>query len=451
MNNKCNKIFKNKKYVHFDVRKNPDNNLIKKIKNPNWIEHHAFYPFIHYIIKSNKTISDIDGRNNIRKNREIYYSSHIDRYIYQYYGYQLNNQYNKIAKKYGINKASIAYRNTFKGKCNIHFAKEVIDFISKQKLAFVYVSDFSKFFDQLNHKYLKEKLCQTLECDKLPNDHYKVYKSIVNFTYVERDDILSYKNIDINEFNNLDSIFDTTKEFQMFKHKYLKKHTNSDYRKLKIGIPQGSSISSVYSNIYMIDFDKQLNDYVTSNKGLYRRYCDDIVIVIPIKNNIYEYNKHIEKINSITKSIPNLNMNDKKTFKFIFKDKIFTEIDGKSKKSFNYLGFYFDGKKVLIRDKSLYKYYSRLYEKLETVCKYTSSYNRKVFRKKLYNLYSHLGAYPSKNSQKHFGNFLTYAYKSYEVFGTDNNYENFIKKQVARHWKKINNILKKCDSKLKHD
>ena len=79
MNNKCNKIFKNKTYVHFDVRKNPDNNLIKKIKNPNWIEHHAFYPFIHYIIKSNKTISDIDGRNNIRKNREIYYSSHIDR------------------------------------------------------------------------------------------------------------------------------------------------------------------------------------------------------------------------------------------------------------------------------------------------------------------------------------------------------------------------------------
>ena len=77
----------------------------------------------------------------------------------------MNDAYNEIAKQYCINKSVIAYRNIFDGKSNIHFAKEVIDFISKQKKAFVYVSDFSKFFDRLNHKYLKEKLCEVLKVD----------------------------------------------------------------------------------------------------------------------------------------------------------------------------------------------------------------------------------------------------------------------------------------------
>lgn len=52
------------------------------------------------------------------------------------------------------------------------------------------------------------------------------------------------------------------------------------------------------SNIYLIDFDKKINDYVKANNGLYRRYCDDLIIVIPFDEDIqnYDYNKHMKFI-----------------------------------------------------------------------------------------------------------------------------------------------------------
>ena len=67
----------------------------------------------------------------------------------------------------------------------------------------------------------------------------------------------------------------------------------------------------------------------------------------------------------------------------------------------------------------------------------------------MYRLYSHLGAKVSKNNKKKhkYGNFLTYAYKAYEIFGEDNNYKNLIRLQVARHWKKMNKKLKECEHK----
>lgn len=61
---------------------------------------------------------------------------------------------NKYIKENGINRVSTAYRNCMPGKCNIDFAKEVFEFIVKNKSAYVFIGDFSKFFDRLDHKYL---------------------------------------------------------------------------------------------------------------------------------------------------------------------------------------------------------------------------------------------------------------------------------------------------------
>ena len=47
------------------------------------------------------------------------------------------------------------------------------------------------------------------------------------------------------------------------------------------GIPQGSPISALLSNIYMLEFDDTLSTGITALGGLYRRYCDDIMIVVP--------------------------------------------------------------------------------------------------------------------------------------------------------------------------
>src|SRR5690606_15591439 len=59
------------------------------------------------------------------------------------------------------------------------------------------------------------------------------------------------------------------------------------------GIPQGTPMSALLSNIYMIPFDEAILKLIYG-KGLYRRYCDDIIVVCPksdhitLKDSIYE-------------------------------------------------------------------------------------------------------------------------------------------------------------------
>ena len=452
MKNKKN-ILKNKNYVHFDNRKKPTYSILKQVSDREWVSKHAFYPFLHFQIKFNKYTYNKKENKRIKKikTRDIYYSAHIDRYIYQYYANELNDNYNTIAKEIGINKVSLAYRNNLNGKCNIHFAKKVIDFISKQEKAFIYVEDFSNFFDNLNHVYLKEKICEALKVNKLPKEHYAIFKNITNFSYIEKEDILNYKGLKRKELNKLDRIFDTAEEFRYFKkiNNHLKKHKDTEKVMEKIGIPQGTPISAVYANIYMIDFDKKINDFVTSKKGIYCRYCDDIIIVIPLQEEKSEYeiySKYIKKIKEIEESIPNLDINEEKTSTFIFKEDKIIGIGNTNENHISYLGFYYDGKCLRIREKSLFKYYTRMYEKTRVSAKYSVKYGRKVFRKRLYKLYSHLGEKPRKNE---YGNFLTYAKRADKVFGRDNLYDNKINSQIKRHWEKLQKSLNKNIKKYK--
>ena len=43
----------------------------------------------------------------------------------------------------------------------------------------------------------------------------------------------------------------------------------------RYGIPQGSPMSAILSNIYMLDFDKYCCELANNFGGIYRRYCDD--------------------------------------------------------------------------------------------------------------------------------------------------------------------------------
>ena len=75
------KIYKIKGYTHFDTRKVEYWKYINNIRNPKWVERHAFYPFIHYQEEKKK----FDGNELIIKSqRDIRYSAHIDRKIYEY-------------------------------------------------------------------------------------------------------------------------------------------------------------------------------------------------------------------------------------------------------------------------------------------------------------------------------------------------------------------------------
>lgn len=426
-------VYKDKFYTHLDIKKH-HTNYQKRVQDINWVSKHGFYPFIHFQMNCSKYTSDSEGNKYVKeKNRDIYYAAHIDRFIYEYYGNRLNNKYNNYMRANGINRVSTAYRNCTHGKCNIDFAKEVFEYIVKCESAYIFVGDFSKFFDKIDHKYLKEKIKCVVGEKALDVADYAIYKNITKFTYIEAQDIETEKKMLRKDMRDLERYFEMD-EFHEFKKKHLYKNFK-DYQ-----IPQGSSISAVYANVYMIDFDKIINDFITSKKGIYRRYCDDIIIVVPMtrKDVIDRNNEKIANfIYSTRDKVPNLELNEDKTEHFFYDNGMIKKIKGKSN-LINYLGFTFDGKNVRIRDKSVFKFYCRAYKKIKKVKESTNEKSFNAGKKAIYHSYTHLGA--SKYSKDH-GNFLTYAYKADDVFSRSDVLVSNIRNQVKKHWYKINKKL----------
>ena len=205
--------------------------------------------------------------------------------------------------------------------------------------------------------------------------------------------------------------------------------------KSKKGIPQGSPLSGLLSNIYMIEFDRLINDRVKSLAGLYRRYSDDLIVLCPLKNLDEIKNLIIKSVNIICK----LEINIPKTDVVIFKkDKnglVQAVNEHKKNTHLQYLGFDFDGRNIVIRASSISRYYRKMKKRIKRTVLQTkhSKFNKsKVLKRKLYGLYSHLGD----------KNFITYAYRASKI-----NNSNKIKKQVSGHWaylnKKINELKKK--------
>lgn len=95
-------LHEKKSYTHFDSNMSM-NDCWDYIIDPEKIKNHAFLPFIHYqqIIEKYKKFTEEEQKFNkgkkgkkTFKSRDIYYSSHIDRAIYTYYGAELNEAYN---------------------------------------------------------------------------------------------------------------------------------------------------------------------------------------------------------------------------------------------------------------------------------------------------------------------------------------------------------------------
>lgn len=151
-------------YAHFDYREN-FSTVNSNLTNSDWITNHGFYPFIHFEQKCVK----YNGKFKKVKCRDICYASHTDRCIYSYYSYILNELYNQRVLRDGISSVAIAYRTDL-NICNIHSAKQAIDFMRSSSPCHVMIGDFTQFFDRLVHGYLKKQWCSLLGVEQLPPD-----------------------------------------------------------------------------------------------------------------------------------------------------------------------------------------------------------------------------------------------------------------------------------------
>lgn len=407
------KKYRTKKYIHFDCSVN-----IKTVEgyvtDADKVSVHSFLPLIHYVVSSEKFNQKKYKEKEMffidPKERDIKYAGHLDNHIYKYYSETLQSEYyNQWCIENNLDDCILAYRNNKKGKSNINFSAEIISKIVAMEESFVLVGDFAQYFDKIEHRQLKDNLLEVLDMEKLSSDLFNVFQSVTKYGYYERkllDEI--FGNVNDLKRRKIKSYFNQLSEFRQFKKKY-KVCSN----KAGIGIPQGTAISATLANIYAINFDKKVNKIALFYGGLYRRYSDDFIMVLPKKNF-----KEVSEFMELDKLIRNIAQENKieiqesKTGIYEYRNREIVNLKNKEVDNLDYLGFVFDGKSVQMRGKGPYKFYRKarkLILKAQSV-KMKKGLAKIPYRRSLYKLYTDLGI-----DEGH-GNYISYAKRSQKIF-----------------------------------
>jgi len=182
----------------------------------------------------------------------------------------------------------------------------------------------------------------------------------------------------------------------------------------------------------MIDFDREMNNLATTIGGSYRRYSDDILWVCALE--------HRELVNETVRTSLQLLGSQTK----INSDK--TEISTFTKdaaglfscdRPVQYLGFIFDGRKIIIRSQTLSKYSRRVVyatRAAKRAAAHSTIAPGVIFKRKLYRQLSHLGR----------RNLISYAKRSEALMQTG-----AIRNQVRRHMDRISDQLAGISRKSK--
>jgi hypothetical protein len=218
------------------------------------------------------------------KKRPIKLAAHMDAAIYAHYGRIIAEAYEAEVTARGLGECIIAFRRPNRpGRNNISFAQEVFEFIDHNRPCVAMGLDVEKFFDRLSHDVLKQRWQATLGLTRLPPDHFNLFKSLTDFTWVDR--TAAYRASGVSPHNPKPKAIRRTRicSPQAFRDNIrgaglIWRNPEHAHRR---GIPQGAPISALLSNIYMLEFDTVMQAAVSAHGGLYRRYCDDIVVVVP--------------------------------------------------------------------------------------------------------------------------------------------------------------------------
>ena len=475
--------FKLKKYPHFDPyfdfpKENHKIFELVRTQDGTGISKHSFLPLVKILLKTPRyRYQENESSYGLEtKIRPISFASHFDTYIYKFYSFSINEKYQEYIIARGFDSSVLAYRTDLVGKCNIQFAKEVFDIVSKFGPCTTIALDIKGYFDSIDHEILKEKWCKVLGTKELPIDQYKIYRSLTKYSYVNKNSILKHfqislkKKKDKNEKwitlldlvpNNLNGStfkekFDLLRKKKLIvTNKAIEEQDGSSHWK---GIPQGTSMSALLSNIYLIDFDEFVNALGQKSNFYYKRYCDDIMVICPtesaneiIKMLIEEINKKYRLVIQNKKTeVIDFRQDDKghlRSYKRRYNEDL-KQFDSQPSdetnfKNLQYLGFEFNGQKIYIRPSRLSRYFRKMKARVvkTIIMAYSSkSKSNKIFKQQLLHRYTHLGK----------RNFLSYAlnasknhYSNSEGQKKDGMNSPSIRRQVSSHISILQNEIKK--------
>jgi RNA-directed DNA polymerase len=424
LNDNCPDWYSPKGYPHFDQPIRSPAQVQRLVADPTAVAMHAFLPFIHFSKPCRKYKRDV--KRFVKKERPLLYASHTDSQIFRRYYLILAKEYERFLKSASFGDSVIAYRRFDTPKCNIHFANEAFGFIETYAPCVAMAFDVKDFFESLCHKRLKAKWKEVLQLSKLPPDHYAIFKAVSRYAYVDRDKLYNMFEITKKKLKTWKGPICTPSEFRS-----RIRGTESNEQLLKVndrgcGVPQGSAISALLSNIYMIDVDRHMNSLASKYGGLYLRYSDDILLVCkPHNRELFqsELSRMMATMSLVIHDGPG------KCSVASFTTQSNNELE--SDKPLQYLGFTFDGKYVRIRSQTFVRYLRRMRkaiwrERIEAMRESQSGGTPIVRRKLLYSRYSHLGT----------RNFISYAEKAGGLFK-----KNMIRGQIKRHWKHLHALL----------
>ncbi len=249
------------------------------------------------------------------------------------------------------------------------------------------------FFDHLDHRLLKARLCEILKVSELPNDWYKVFRQVTQYVKIDLSDLEKHPTFGPKLRNRSKKLIASIAEVVLGG---IPMSRNAN----KFGIPQGTPISSTLSNLYMLHLDREMVALCVTAGALYQRYSDDILIICPIES-------EADLTTTLRAAIKchRLEIKEEKCERMIF--------DANDPTTFQYLGFDVSPDGAMIRASSLGRQWRKLKRDLawaerRKAANFKANKTSKIYTKKLRRKFSPLGV----------RNFSLYARRAATAFQT---------------------------------
>lgn len=379
--------YRRRGYAHFD---RPPSEAVAReyVTDAGKVAKHGFFPLIMRPLRTVYMKSKDGQRRYTHKTRAIAYAAHMDTMIHAYYSKILAARLEATYAEQGISPCVLAYRAHNPPKSNVDFACDVFSEIRERRNCEVLALDVEAFFDSLDQQLLKAAWQKLLGEDKLPPDHFAVFKSVT------RDYAILWPKIrsalkdkqrrragrtgepicELAIFRKLLAplcqprfeLVEQLREQDERRNSVSIPHPPAtDVRRPRRGIPQGTAISATLANLYMLDFDIAAAAEIQKFGGSYRRYSDDIAIIVPAGMG----KQAAQAVESLITSVRKLTIKRSKTEHFRFAASTGDPSDPtqsctcleddqptKPGRPFRYLGLAYDGKSVAIRDGTMSRF-----------------------------------------------------------------------------------------------